>query len=205
MRHGRFRARRGVAGREVRRAAAAAGRATPAVSGFDATGQRPRRPAVAPLAWFRPGRGRGRQPVLRPARRRQPRGRHSVYVLLRRRRDQSVADSRTILRGYSWVTVCGQELADRLGGVEALRATRAFHAVERCAAEGSGCRRPSATRTTAQPRSPPCSAPSPRCSPGPVRQAAAVDPSDLPAGGRGRLNRDALNVVDIRHPLARGL
>jgi hypothetical protein len=60
----------------------------------------------------------------------------SLDVLLRRLRDQSVADSRTVLRGYSWVTICGQELADRLGGVDALRATRAFHEVEPVRAGG---------------------------------------------------------------------
>ncbi len=58
------------------------------------------------------------------------RGRTALDVLLRRLRDQSVAESRTVLRGYSWVTILAQELADRLGGVAALRATGAFHTVE---------------------------------------------------------------------------
>jgi hypothetical protein len=58
------------------------------------------------------------------------RGRTALDELLGRLRDQSVADSRRILRGYSWVTICAQELAERLGGAEALRGTGAFHAVE---------------------------------------------------------------------------
>lgn len=39
---------------------------------------------------------------------------------------QSAGDSRRRLRGYEWVTVCPTELAARLGGAEALRATGAF-------------------------------------------------------------------------------
>jgi len=50
-------------------------------------------------------------------------------TVLRRLADESVASSRTVLRGYSWVTICAKELAERLGGVEALRATGAFHMV----------------------------------------------------------------------------
>jgi hypothetical protein len=34
-----------------------------------------------------------------------------------------------VLRGYSWVTVCAPELAQRLGGVRALTASGAFHQV----------------------------------------------------------------------------
>lgn len=39
---------------------------------------------------------------------------------------ESARDSRRQLRGYEWVTVCPRELAARLGGAEALRATGAF-------------------------------------------------------------------------------
>ena len=48
--------------------------------------------------------------------------------LLRFRRDanETTQESRQILRGYGWITVCAQELGDRLGGVEGLRATGAF-------------------------------------------------------------------------------
>jgi hypothetical protein len=44
--------------------------------------------------------------------------------------------SRQVLRGYDWLTVCPQELADRLGGVEALRDTGAFHEVARLSGGG---------------------------------------------------------------------
>lgn len=37
-----------------------------------------------------------------------------------------VPDSRKVLRGYSWVTVVAPELAGRLGGAEAMRASNAF-------------------------------------------------------------------------------
>jgi hypothetical protein len=40
-----------------------------------------------------------------------------------------VAQSREVLRGYPWVTVCGPEIAARLGGPDALRASGAFHEV----------------------------------------------------------------------------
>ncbi|WP_030439659.1 hypothetical protein [Actinoplanes subtropicus] len=49
---------------------------------------------------------------------------------------ETVPRSRNTLRGYSWLTVCAQELADRLGGADALRATGAFHEVEQLAAGG---------------------------------------------------------------------
>ncbi|MEI4913982.1 hypothetical protein Q8G39_28440, partial [Klebsiella pneumoniae] len=44
--------------------------------------------------------------------------------------DEAIADSRTVLRGYSWLTVVAGELADRLGGPDALRASGAFVQVE---------------------------------------------------------------------------
>ena len=40
-----------------------------------------------------------------------------------------VSRSRDILRGYSWVTIAAAEIAARLGGAEALRASGAFHEV----------------------------------------------------------------------------
>jgi len=47
--------------------------------------------------------------------------------------------SRQFLRGYGWLTVLAQELADRLGGAQALRRTGAFHEVEPLAAGGVWC------------------------------------------------------------------
>jgi hypothetical protein len=48
----------------------------------------------------------------------------------------TIPDSRHTLRGYSWLTICPQELADRFGGVDALSATGAFREVEQLAAGG---------------------------------------------------------------------
>lgn len=45
--------------------------------------------------------------------------------------------SRSYLRGYGWLTVCPQELADRLSGAAELRATGAFHEVEELAEGGA--------------------------------------------------------------------
>lgn len=44
--------------------------------------------------------------------------------------DKAIANSREVLRGYDWLTICADELADRLGGVEALRDSGAFTEVE---------------------------------------------------------------------------
>jgi hypothetical protein len=44
-------------------------------------------------------------------------------------RPEKIPRSRELLRGYDWLTICPRELADRLGGVEALRGTSAFHEV----------------------------------------------------------------------------
>jgi hypothetical protein len=41
----------------------------------------------------------------------------------------TVPRCREVLRGYSWVTVCAPELAQRLGGARALAASGAFHQV----------------------------------------------------------------------------
>ncbi|MEU3922857.1 hypothetical protein [Streptomyces sp. NPDC029004] len=49
-------------------------------------------------------------------------------VLNRRVRD-SVREARNLLRGYSWTTVCPEELSRRLGGPDALAGTGAFHRV----------------------------------------------------------------------------
>lgn len=44
-------------------------------------------------------------------------------------RHERMQRSRHQLRGYDWLTICPQELAGRLGGTSALRATGAFHEV----------------------------------------------------------------------------
>lgn len=56
-------------------------------------------------------------------------------VLNRRVRD-SVREARKLLRGYSWTTVCPEELSVRLGGPGALAATGAFHRVVPLSAGG---------------------------------------------------------------------
>lgn len=43
--------------------------------------------------------------------------------------EDTVPNSRQVLRGYSWLTVCPQQLAEQLG-VESVRASGAFHQVE---------------------------------------------------------------------------
>ncbi|MGW9031382.1 hypothetical protein ACWGQ5_46670 [Streptomyces sp. NPDC055722] len=50
--------------------------------------------------------------------------------------DETIPMSRQRLRGYEWWTICPQELADCLGGVEGLIATRAFHDVVQLPAGG---------------------------------------------------------------------
>ncbi|MET4922406.1 hypothetical protein P3L51_08590 [Streptomyces sp. PSRA5] len=52
-----------------------------------------------------------------------------LEATLGRPRRRSRRESRTLLRGYSWVTGVPAELAARLGGARALEATGAFHAV----------------------------------------------------------------------------
>lgn len=51
-------------------------------------------------------------------------------------RHQRIPRSREQLRGYDWLTICPQELADRFGGSEALRATGAFHEVAQLSGGG---------------------------------------------------------------------
>jgi hypothetical protein len=50
--------------------------------------------------------------------------------------DHELFKSRWRLRGYSWLTVCSQQVGDELGGVEALRATGAFVEVAKLGAGG---------------------------------------------------------------------
>jgi hypothetical protein len=47
--------------------------------------------------------------------------------------EYTVAESRKLLRGYAWLTVVPAELADRLGGPDALQASGAFHEVSELA------------------------------------------------------------------------
>jgi len=44
--------------------------------------------------------------------------------------------SRQVLRGYDWLTICPQELADRVGGAAGLAASGAFHEVAQLAGGG---------------------------------------------------------------------
>src|SRR5262249_26331412 len=50
----------------------------------------------------------------------------ALDVVLLRPFDESVDQGREFLRGYSWVTICPREIAERLGGADALRQTEAF-------------------------------------------------------------------------------
>ncbi|MFF5450312.1 hypothetical protein ACFY40_03560 [Streptomyces sp. NPDC012950] len=59
-----------------------------------------------------------------------------LEAALKRPRRQALRESRTLLRGYSWVTGLPAELAARLGGPTALKATGAFHAVHEIHARG---------------------------------------------------------------------
>jgi hypothetical protein len=47
----------------------------------------------------------------------------------KRRLPRNVEESRTFVRGYSWLTIIAEEIGQRLGGVSALRDTGAFHDV----------------------------------------------------------------------------
>ncbi|WP_151770792.1 hypothetical protein [Streptomyces abyssomicinicus] len=53
----------------------------------------------------------------------------NLDAVLRRKLWRSVAAARRQLRGYSWITVCPGELADKLGGVSYLQHSGAFHKV----------------------------------------------------------------------------
>ena len=44
--------------------------------------------------------------------------------------DDGITRSREVLRGYPWVTICAPQVAERLGGVDALLASGAFHEVQ---------------------------------------------------------------------------
>src|SRR5439155_26873888 len=62
--------------------------------------------------------------------------------------DDAIPRSREVLRGYPWVTICAPEIAERLGGVQALRASGASTTCRCCRPAASGSRRRSALRTT---------------------------------------------------------
>lgn len=51
-------------------------------------------------------------------------------------RKKSIPASRTYLRGYDWLTICAQELGDRLAGLQGLRAGGSFHTAEKLASGG---------------------------------------------------------------------
>lgn len=53
----------------------------------------------------------------------------NLDAALRRRLRASLRESREILRGYAWVTVCPPEILSQLGGVAELESSRAFHRV----------------------------------------------------------------------------
>ncbi|MFI8400574.1 hypothetical protein ACIGG5_10095 [Streptomyces sp. NPDC085463] len=59
-----------------------------------------------------------------------------LEAALKRPQRQALRESRPLLRGYSWVTGLPTELAARLGGPTALKATGAFHAVHELHAGG---------------------------------------------------------------------
>lgn len=53
-----------------------------------------------------------------------------LNYLLRRDDSAALRESRFVLQGYSWVTVISEEVGQRLGGVDGLVASGAFHRVE---------------------------------------------------------------------------
>ncbi|MFF4574402.1 hypothetical protein [Streptomyces sp. NPDC001410] len=53
----------------------------------------------------------------------------NIEAVLNRGPDESLPEGREFLRGYAWVTVCPEELAERLGGSAALSVCGAFHQV----------------------------------------------------------------------------
>jgi hypothetical protein len=57
-------------------------------------------------------------------------GRTAYESVFRGIPNRTSTESRKVLRGYAWLTLCPQEIGDRLGGVEALRASGAFASVE---------------------------------------------------------------------------
>ncbi|KQW06972.1 hypothetical protein [Streptomyces sp. Root369] len=61
----------------------------------------------------------------------------NLDVVLERRPRYSVDEAREFLRGYSWITVCPDELCRRLGGVSGLAASGAFCRVIPLAAGGA--------------------------------------------------------------------
>jgi len=61
----------------------------------------------------------------------------NLDVVLERRPRYSVDEAREFLRGYSWITVCPDELCGRLGGASGLAARGAFCRVIPLAAGGA--------------------------------------------------------------------
>jgi hypothetical protein len=57
-------------------------------------------------------------------------GRTAYENVFRGGPDETGAMSREVLRGYAWLTICPQEIGDRLGGVAALRASGVFAEVD---------------------------------------------------------------------------
>jgi hypothetical protein len=50
--------------------------------------------------------------------------------------DFDIAENRTTLHGYAWLTVCSQQIGEALGGLDALAGSGAFTEVEQLAAGG---------------------------------------------------------------------
>jgi hypothetical protein len=53
-------------------------------------------------------------------------GRTALEVRLPRLHHDAITQSPEVLRGYSWVTICAPGLVERLGGIDALRASGAL-------------------------------------------------------------------------------
>jgi hypothetical protein len=53
-------------------------------------------------------------------------GRTAFESVFRGRPSRTALTSRQVLRGYAWLTLCPQEIGDRLGGLDALRSSGAF-------------------------------------------------------------------------------
>lgn len=63
-------------------------------------------------------------------------GRTALETALGRSAAAAIAASRDTLRGYSWTTVCGAEIAQRLGGTDGLRREDAFFEVAELSSGG---------------------------------------------------------------------
>jgi hypothetical protein len=71
----------------------------------------------------------------------------SLEMALRRSMLDGIRDSRHALRGYSWLTVCPEELSNQLGGVDGLSSSGAFAEVRHLTGGGTLLR---ATQTLAE-------------------------------------------------------